>query len=405
MRRTQLLDESQSSLDSTVSAGLSRRVSRASTARVNYIFRDGGYRTSHSDTTPIRLHDVELGYDLDMAHSPTRRTTIAFSGGPSFVEYQGRRSTRAFGGVALAHPFSRSWSLRAFYRRGVTFLDGSDRPFLSDSVSIGLAGLVTRRLDVSVTAGAVLGDIGLEAGVAGAATPYDTYTGSSRVRFGLTNSTALFAEYLATYSRYNSGVPAAARSQSRRASLRTEPLRSDRARLPPGTGQSRRGSHDRVRVREPGSHHGYSLHAARHVAVLAAGRRRNRPHLRRSRWCSPAATAGVGAHRGSSAEGAHHRAAVPDVPVLRRAVRLSGAPRSARADRSAAPGARLGVAHSRRRVFLVPVAHHRSRRVRDRHRCWCISGAVGWRLAFEWVSRSRRTARAPAARRASVPPR
>ena len=109
----------------------------------------------------------------------------------------------------MTHPFSRSWSLRAFYRRGVTFLDGTDQPFLSNSMSVGLAGLVTRRLDVSVTAGAILGDIGLEAGVAAGATPYDTYTGSSRVRFGLTNSMALFAEYLATYSRYNSGIPVA----------------------------------------------------------------------------------------------------------------------------------------------------------------------------------------------------
>jgi hypothetical protein len=208
VRRTQLLDESQSALDSTLSAGLSRRVSRTSTARLNYVFRDGVQNLT-SAATPIRLHDVELGYDLDLAHSPTRRTTIAFSGGPSFVEYQGRQSIRTFGGVALTHPFTRSWSLRAFYRRGVTFLDGSNQPFLSDSMSIGLAGLVTRRLDVSVTAGAILGDIGIEAGVA-AATPYDTYTGSSRVRFGLTNSMALFAEYLATYSRYNGGAAAAA---------------------------------------------------------------------------------------------------------------------------------------------------------------------------------------------------
>jgi len=107
----------------------------------------------------------------------------------------------------LTHPFSRSWSLRALYRRGVTFLDGTDQPFLSDSVSVSLAGLVTRRLDVSVTGGAILGDIGVEAGITAGATPYDTYTGSSRVRFGLTNSMALFTEYLATYSRYNSGTP------------------------------------------------------------------------------------------------------------------------------------------------------------------------------------------------------
>jgi hypothetical protein len=205
LRRTQLLDELQSSLDSTVGASLSRRLSRSSSARVNYIFRDGGYRLN-SETTPIRLHDLEFGYDLDLAHSPTKRTSISFSGGPSLVDFQGRQAVRAFGGVALTHPFNRSWNLRAFYRRGVTFLDGTNQPFLSNSMSVGVAGLLTNRLDVSVSAGAILGDIGFEGGIGALTTPYDTYTGSSRVRFGLTNSIALFGEYLATYSRFNNSI-------------------------------------------------------------------------------------------------------------------------------------------------------------------------------------------------------
>jgi hypothetical protein len=203
IRHTELLDESQTSLDTMLSAGFNRRLSRTSAARVNYTFRDGGY-TLDSETTPVRTHDVEFGYDLNLAHSATRRTAISFSGGPSFVSYQGRQSARAFGGVSLTHPLSRDWNLRASYRRGVTFLDGTDQPFLSDSLSVGLAGLVTRRLDVSVAAGAILGDIGLDAGAATTTpTAYDTYTGSGRVRFGLTNSIALFGEYLATYSRFN----------------------------------------------------------------------------------------------------------------------------------------------------------------------------------------------------------
>jgi hypothetical protein len=81
------------------------------------------------------------------------------------------------------------------------FLDGTAQPFIANSLSAGLSGLLTRRLDVSVTAGAILGDIGLE----GATATYDTYSGSSRIRFGLTRSTALYAEYLANYSRVNSG--------------------------------------------------------------------------------------------------------------------------------------------------------------------------------------------------------
>jgi hypothetical protein len=172
---------------------------------VTYIFRDGDNEIN-SARTPTRLHDVDFGYELGMRHSPTRRTTISFSGGPSLVSYQGRDSVRAFGGVTLTHPFARDWNLRAFYRRGVTFLDGTNQPFLSDSFSAGVSGLVTRRLDVSLTAGAILGDIGLEAGVGATPMPYDTYTGSSRVRFGLTNSIALFGEYLATYSRYNNSL-------------------------------------------------------------------------------------------------------------------------------------------------------------------------------------------------------
>ena len=77
-----------------MSAGLSRRLSRASTARVNYVFRDGSYNLN-SETTPIRLHDIELGYDLDLAafadqtdvHLVFRRSVVrGLSGAPGRFE-------------------------------------------------------------------------------------------------------------------------------------------------------------------------------------------------------------------------------------------------------------------------------------------------------------------------------
>lgn len=205
LRRTELLDEAQTSLDTTVSAAYSRRLSRASSARVTYAFRDGGYRFGTVEN-PLRVNDIEFGFDRDWAQSQTRRTSLSLSAGPSIVDYQGQRGYRAFGAVTLSRPFGRSWNMRALYRRGVTFLDGTSQPFLSNTATFGIGGLLTRRLDLSLSAGAVLGDIGFEAG---AGTAYDTYTGSARMRYGLTNTFACYAEYLYSYSKYGSTGPVA----------------------------------------------------------------------------------------------------------------------------------------------------------------------------------------------------
>ena len=76
-------------------------VSRPPTARVNYTFRRWWLRLNSVRRPRSRLHDFEFGYDLDVAHSPTRRTTISFSGGPSH-----RRLSGASGGSSLRrrHP-------------------------------------------------------------------------------------------------------------------------------------------------------------------------------------------------------------------------------------------------------------------------------------------------------------
>jgi hypothetical protein len=209
VRLSELLDENQRATDQTVSASLSHRFGRRTSGRLAYVHRAGQYRAGALDR-PVRVDDVEFGLDKTIARSPTRQSTISVTVGPSFVEQQGQRLVRAFGGLAVTHPFARSWSTRAQYRRGVQFVANSERPYFSDSATVSISGLVSRRVDVSGSFGAVLGDLGLEGGV----TPFDTYSASARVRYGVTRTLAVYGEYLWNYSTYSDDSATAALDRS-----------------------------------------------------------------------------------------------------------------------------------------------------------------------------------------------
>jgi hypothetical protein len=93
------------------------------------------------------------------------------------------------------------------YRRGVTFLEGTGQPFMSNSAAFDIHGLLTRRLEASFSVGAVRGDLGLD--VATAATAYDTYSASTRLRYALGSRFALYGEYLYNRSLFSvdTGMP------------------------------------------------------------------------------------------------------------------------------------------------------------------------------------------------------
>jgi hypothetical protein len=205
-RQTRLLDESQSSIDTTVSGQLSRRFNRRFAGRISYVHRDGEYLIGDAHT-PVRVDELEFSADRNWARSPTRRTTLGVAFGPSIVEQENNRFVRAFGGVTFTHPFGRSWDIRTQYRRGVTFLEGTSAPFLSHSGSFGMSGLLTRRLDTSFSIGAVLGEIGLDGATVAAPTAYDTYSASMRFRYAMNDSFALYGEYMRNYSQYSSSSP------------------------------------------------------------------------------------------------------------------------------------------------------------------------------------------------------
>ena len=204
-RKTELIGEPQSSLDTTISGVVSRRFGRRTTTRINFSHRDGQFVRGDLQT-PVKLDDLEFMLDRDWARSPTRRTTFTFSAGPSRVEHSGRQLYRAFGGAGIRHPLGRSWDLRATYRRGINFLETTSRPLLSDSGVLSVSGLLTRRVDLSLSAAAVRGEVGIDA----SGTRYDTYAGTMAMRFAMTRSLALSADYLYNYQRFSEATATAA---------------------------------------------------------------------------------------------------------------------------------------------------------------------------------------------------
>lgn len=209
IRRTDLiedelspLEETQHAIDTTASARVGMRFNRQTISRIVFVHREGQYDTGLV-LRPVRINDVQFTVDRDWARTPTRRTALSFMIGPSRVEQEGNESTRASAGVAITHTFARSWDFRASYRRGITFLDGSPAPIPSNGYTVNLGGLVTRRLEISLGAAAILGEIGLEA----SGSAYDTYSGSARVRYGLRPRLALHGEYVYQSLSYSDPRP------------------------------------------------------------------------------------------------------------------------------------------------------------------------------------------------------
>jgi hypothetical protein len=246
IRQTTSIEEGQSATDLSAFAGYHRRLNRRTTSRITFVHRDGENEVG-GVSRPVRVEDLEFGLDRDWARSQTRRTTFSFSVGPSLIEHQNQQQVRAFGGFGVSHPFARSWNIRAFYRRGVTFLTGVTEPMLSNSATVTVGGLLTRKLDVSLSAGATLGEVGIESETA---QTYDTYTGSARARYAISRSFAIYGEYIYQSHNYNaalapvvgeeSALPGVTRSGLRFGLTWYTPLLQDTPRPEPARNRERR---------------------------------------------------------------------------------------------------------------------------------------------------------------------
>ena len=183
-------------------------VSRNTALTVRYGYRSGQFGYDGIGTTTE--HSANIGVTYTRPLSATRRAVLTLGVGPSRSEVPQfavgapvvRRQYQVASEVGVAYDFGRSWRARANYRRGLEYVVDLPEPVFADSVSGGVTGLLSRRVDLSLSAGYSSGESLLNTG----GLLFDTYTGDVRLRYAFTRGLAVYAEYLYYFYDFREGA-------------------------------------------------------------------------------------------------------------------------------------------------------------------------------------------------------
>ncbi|MEO7275063.1 MAG: hypothetical protein ABIX28_04150 [Vicinamibacterales bacterium] len=186
-----------------VGARYLRQLTRNAGLRLGYIY--GGARYPNVPGLDRRgVHTIDVGVDYGRALSVSRRTHFSFSSGTAlFYANQGissgpvrRLEFALVGNAILNHEMGRTWTSSVSYQRSVAFHEGFLEPFISQSVSANLHGMLARRLEFT-------GSTAYTRGVVGAGTDNDFQSAGANagLQYALTRYLAAYANYV--YYRYN----------------------------------------------------------------------------------------------------------------------------------------------------------------------------------------------------------
>jgi hypothetical protein len=224
--RTDFLHQTAALPDLTTFAGgvtVARPVSRNSVLFAGYQYRTGTVEFSGQ----TKEHRVTIGVEYVRPLSATRRAVFRFDLAPATLEgplydlnavgtttgssaAQGSAPALATapassvveervyhleGEAGVDYAFRRNWQVRGNYRRGVEYLAGLIEPVFADTLRLELTGLITRRVDVSASAGYSTGASGIYHNTQNMNTSADRI----RIRYALKRSFAFYSDYLYYY--------------------------------------------------------------------------------------------------------------------------------------------------------------------------------------------------------------
>jgi hypothetical protein len=177
-------------------ANLSRGFGRTGVLSAEYEYREGefGYGAN------TREQRLRVGAEFSPALSISRRAVFRFNLAPSVLEIPESAVNviatgavyRLEGDVSAEYPVSLDWSFGGSYRRGFEYVPMLRSPVFNDAMRLELAGLMGRHVDVSASAGYVLGRSALSLDTQ----RFNAYTGTVRARYAVARSVALYTEYL-----------------------------------------------------------------------------------------------------------------------------------------------------------------------------------------------------------------
>jgi hypothetical protein len=177
---------------------LAHAFGRSGGVSAGYEYRSGQF--GFGEVT--REHRVIFGGEISTALSRTRRAVVRVSLRPERLDLpeavQSRitagpssRLYRINGAATIIYPFRLNWLLRASYRREMEFLAVFREPVFSDGSRVELAGLISRRFDLSALAGYATAASVLSNG----RRDLETYTGEVRLRWALKRWVAVYTQY------------------------------------------------------------------------------------------------------------------------------------------------------------------------------------------------------------------
>ncbi len=173
------------------------------------ITRNLGWHVGYSYTdakfggqpTGYRARGLDAGLDFNRSLSLTRRTQVGFSSGMSAIDSNvklplDRQGTQygVTGAAWLNREISRTWSAVVSYNRNVAFFESLRAPYFYDSLSLGVGGLMSRRVGLRSTAGATYGDVGRTTG-SGESNRFVTGVADTTLTIALTRNAALGVQY------------------------------------------------------------------------------------------------------------------------------------------------------------------------------------------------------------------
>lgn len=143
-----------------------------------------------------------LSFNRASALSLSRRLTLSFGVGAAAVSDASRTHIAATGNAGLDWEIGRSWTARTGYRRSVGFVELFQRPVTSDAVTAGLGGLIARRVQFRMSAGASENRVGFT----GSSNGYRNYYGTAALSVALARPVALGVGYAWYRSQFRSGL-------------------------------------------------------------------------------------------------------------------------------------------------------------------------------------------------------
>jgi hypothetical protein len=199
----------------SASAALRVQMTRDVSLRVGYSLAEAHYEGRPT----VQQHRPDIGLDFGRALSLTRRTTMSFGVGTEATVANDRTRIRASGNASMTHEIGRSWSARAAYQRGTTFVETIPEPVFSDSAQVSLSGLITRRIQFTSIGSALFGNTGTSS------RQFDSYRASAGISVALTrymNAGVNYAYYKYVFDpliELPSGIPHDVNRQSIRAQV------------------------------------------------------------------------------------------------------------------------------------------------------------------------------------------